>query len=218
MPQLRLVAGAERDANRCINSFPRDQDADQPIGSMDGLFMYDEAQRRNAAEKLHEYIKLKAQNKIAEKMPGIVSAMGGASLAVSFMMASMATPVAIIAAAFGITAEEAADLVVLFTDLPDDVANQVLNAFASDWCDTAAKDSEKWRNPGSGESVSPDNIIRSWSANLKADDEWVIGLYGRNRAAIIRPAQWAQRPITAWAVSAGPSHMQGTVTFGRAPH
>ena len=54
--------------------------------------------------------------------------------------------------------EESGWLGRLLTDAPSDGANQIVNCFASDWCDTNAKDSERWRDPGSGIAVSPDDI------------------------------------------------------------
>jgi hypothetical protein len=42
--------------------------------------------------------------------------------------------------------QELGELVELFSDIAEDVANQVVNTFATNWSDTAAKDSEDWRN------------------------------------------------------------------------
>ena len=46
-----------------------------------------------------------------------------------------------------------------FSDIADDVANQMVNAFASDFCDTEAKESEEWKNTVASNAVSPDNIL-----------------------------------------------------------
>ncbi|MCI0746313.1 MAG: hypothetical protein L0Y58_13000 [Verrucomicrobia subdivision 3 bacterium] len=54
---------------------------------------------------------------------------------------------------------------VLFTDAASDTANQICNAFAFDWTgwsdvyDDEAKDSDRWKEPGVGRAVSPDNIM-----------------------------------------------------------
>lgn len=53
-----------------------------------------------------------------------------------------------------------AGLVNAFSDMADDVGNQVTNAFAKDWTDTDAKDSDAWRDDtGDSNAVSPDNIL-----------------------------------------------------------
>jgi hypothetical protein len=50
-------------------------------------------------------------------------------------------------------------LIDFFSDMSDDVANQMLNSFASDWSDTPSKDSEEWRNASPANAVSPDNML-----------------------------------------------------------
>ena len=47
------------------------------------------------------------------------------------------------------------------SDIRDDVASQVVNCFASDFCSESAKDSERWKDPGDGMAVSPDDLL-SW--------------------------------------------------------
>lgn len=47
----------------------------------------------------------------------------------------------------------------LVTDAADNFGNQLANCFAADGCDTDAKDSERWRNPGYGRTVSPDDML-----------------------------------------------------------
>jgi hypothetical protein len=49
-------------------------------------------------------------------------------------------------------------IVALGTDVFDDVASQITNCFASDWCSEAAKDSHRWSEPGVGRTVSPSDI------------------------------------------------------------
>lgn len=74
------------------------------------------------------------------------------------------------------------------TDAADDTANQILNAFASDWSDTDAKDSEQWRHPGDSYAVSP--------ANLAFYD---APLYGAEMKTLLyRPARWEEVTIHVW--------------------
>ena len=45
------------------------------------------------------------------------------------------------------------------TDVADDISNQILNTFATDWADEDAKDSEKWRETVDANAVSPQNLM-----------------------------------------------------------
>jgi hypothetical protein len=213
LPNLILDSAEETDPNSCPNTLIRKPTDDKPGGVFDGLFNYDESQRQKAALKLYEYLYEEVKDKTAAKIPAIVKALGGIVLSVSAGIAYVSGPLGALAALLGISAEDASTLVDWLTDMPDDVANQVVNAFAFDWCDTAAKDSDKWKSPGTGRSVSPDNIVRSWMNSVAHSTQRAFGLYGQNRTANVRPPKWVLQPIQAWAVSPGPAGMQGIVTF-----
>lgn len=45
------------------------------------------------------------------------------------------------------------------TDAADNISNQILNTFASDWADLDAADSEKWRDASDANAVSPLNLM-----------------------------------------------------------
>jgi hypothetical protein len=45
------------------------------------------------------------------------------------------------------------------TDVADDISNQILNTFVSDWADEDAKDSNKWRETADANAVSPLNLM-----------------------------------------------------------
>ena len=45
------------------------------------------------------------------------------------------------------------------TDVADDISNQILNTFATDWADEDAKDSEQWRETVDANAVSPQNLM-----------------------------------------------------------
>ena len=107
-----------------------------------------------------------------------------------------------------------------FSDIQDDVTNQLCNAFAFDNCDpTLAKDNDDWRqNPPSATSVSPDNIIRSWMAPLSTQRGTEIhGLYGYNEQLVFRPGHYETRPSKIWAFSPGPTTVYGLVKYNDAP-
>jgi len=88
------------------------------------------------------------------------------------------------------------------TDAADDTANQMLNAFASDWCDTDAKDSDAWRQTGDANAVSP--------ANLCFFD---APLYGYCEPLIYRPARWEEVTIYKWKKVAQTGTLHGVVHY-----
>lgn len=97
-----------------------------------------------------------------------------------------------------------------FSDIADDVANQMVNAFASDWTDTAAKDSEAWRNTGAARAVSPDNIA-FWDAPA------VGGLFGYAAPAHYREARLETLPVSRWKKVITRGDLHGVVRFQGAP-
>jgi hypothetical protein len=86
------------------------------------------------------------------------------------------------------------------TDAADDTANQMLNAFASDWCETDAKDSDAWRQTGDANAVSP--------ANLCFFD---APLYGYCEPLIYRPARFEEVTIYKWKKVAQTGTLHGVV-------
>ncbi|MQA21344.1 carboxypeptidase-like regulatory domain-containing protein [Rugamonas rivuli] len=86
------------------------------------------------------------------------------------------------------------------TDAADDTANQMLNAFASDWCETDAKDSDAWRQTGDANAVSP--------ANLCFFD---APLYGYAEPLIYRPARFEEVTIYKWKKVAQTGTLHGVV-------
>jgi hypothetical protein len=88
------------------------------------------------------------------------------------------------------------------TDAADDTANQMLNAFASDWCESDAKDSDAWRQTGDANAVSP--------ANLCFFD---APLYGYAEPLIYRPARWEEVTIYKWKKVAQTGTLHGVVHF-----
>jgi hypothetical protein len=85
----------------------------------------------------------------------------------------------------------AGDLIKLFTDIGDDVANQMCNSFASDDSSTAAKDSDAWKHTTDSRAVSPDNTL-FW------DPPSAGGLYGYVVPAAFMPEGVEQGPRYVW--------------------
>lgn len=107
----------------------------------------------------------------------------------------------------------------LWTDAPDDAANQITNCFAFDWCGSEpemefdgepdAKDSERWKDPGPGigTAVSPDNLT-----------QWDLppgGVYGLTENMVLRPGEYVR--IHRWAASADTGTVNINVRFNNAP-
>lgn len=105
----------------------------------------------------------------------------------------------------------------LFTDAPDDAANQMTNCFAFDWCGSEpgmefegepdSKDSERWKNPGQGTAVSPDNLTQ-WDAPPG-------GVYGLTENMAYNPGEYFR--VHRWAASAGTGPVTVNVRFNNAP-
>lgn len=105
----------------------------------------------------------------------------------------------------------------LWTDAPDDAANQIVNCFAFDWCGSEpemefegepdAKDSQRWKNPSLGTAVSPDNLTQ-WDAPP-------AGVYGHTENMHLRPGEYVR--IHRWGASADTGTVNINVRFNNAP-
>lgn len=107
-----------------------------------------------------------------------------------------------------------APLVEGVTDIADNVANQITNAFADDDCSTAAINSHAWQAPGPALTVSPDDILNNWTApDQKASSDRIVGVYGHSAPVALRPPEWtaAAPPGSTWQISQGPARVHGTV-------
>jgi len=103
---------------------------------------------------------------------------------------------------YGIAEEQSGFWGKVFTDAPDDLANQITNTFASDWSGENdegkhSKDSDKWKNPGGGHAVSPDTIRNYWDAPSEEDGE-TQGLYGHSERLVYRPGRVEERRVHRW--------------------
>lgn len=90
----------------------------------------------------------------------------------------------------------------LFTDAPDDIANQMTNCFSRDGCDTSDKDSDRWKNPGIGRAVSPENIF-FWDAPATG------GVYGYSEPLVYRSGEYV--PAMVWKANVGVGAIAGRV-------
>ncbi|MBD2755680.1 hypothetical protein [Spirosoma validum] len=77
------------------------------------------------------------------------------------------------------------------------VSNQIANAFAFDECENLT---EHWHDPGPGESVSPDDILRFWDlqslpAGAHSDLPQATYLYGDSGLLILDTSKWESVPL-----------------------
>jgi hypothetical protein len=99
--------------------------------------------------------------------------------------------------------------------MPDDVANQLCNTFASDDSGSGSEDSDDWKNPGTGTTVSPDDILNEWAPTVEQSDEEILGVYGFNERMILRPPEFVRSPPpeSSWQISQGFAEFNGRVTL-----
>ncbi|MBI4901932.1 MAG: carboxypeptidase regulatory-like domain-containing protein, partial [Actinobacteria bacterium] len=102
----------------------------------------------------------------------------------------------------------------LFTGAPDDVANQLCNAFASDWTDLGdggSGDSDAWKSTGEANAVSPDNLMLWDSPNGSGQGQF-RSVYGHVEELFYLPGTYAQVPIYRWKLVPTKGNLTGTVT------
>lgn len=154
-------------------------------GTPDGLYVYRDDERTQAANWLHARVKTEVLENVKAKVRDKVGDLGRLNDLLAGVLNGLA-------------------------DMADDVANQMCNAFASDWCDTEAKDSDRWSAPGAGVAVSPDDTLR-W------DGPDVGGLYGYAVPAVYLPAIVERAPRYAWHFSPTKGTVHGVVRVDGAP-
>lgn len=211
-PQLyHFDAGGDYGRGMCNSFFPRMPAIDK-INSQtpDGLYFYSKEERAKAAKWLYDYEVKKVRDKLDEELPGLLASLGigvGVGLTVQKLLALLTSwNAGAVAGLLGFTPLFLEELIVLISDMPDDLANQICNAFAFDRCETTAKDDDNWKNPGVRYAVSPDNIINSWAPPTLHEDPAVLhGLYGYNQRLIPRMPEFVRNPPppSTWQISQG---------------
>lgn len=98
----------------------------------------------------------------------------------------------------------------LFTDAPDNIANQICNTFTSDWADKGSKDSDNWKNPGTANAISPDNII-FWDSPGPGNQNQFRSVYGHMEDLFFLPGTHARVPIYRWKLVKTRGTLTGTV-------
>jgi len=137
-------------------------------GGTDGLYLYPEADRRNAAESMWRNVHAMVMTK------------------------SFFDP--------------------LFDVIARGIANQLVNCFVSDGCDTEDFFLDTWKNPGDGRTVSPDNLLL-WDPPTDQDGDGVVdyGVYGHSERLVFRSGGYER--VYRWAPSEGTGTVAGVVRY-----
>lgn len=96
-------------------------------------------------------------------------------------------------------------------DAADDVANQLVNTFAFDWNSDDAKESDKWKNPGAANAVSPDDLLFWDSPDTTRNKNGFGSVYGYYEEAIYMPGGWAPVEVFKWKHVETKGKLTGTV-------
>jgi hypothetical protein len=234
-------------AGACSRTVPPDWSGDFVDGfTEDGLYTYSQDQRQTAGSWLHDELSESVYENIKGRIrgdyPAIADALDDIGRAGFIAAAGTAGAVVAVIAAFASVGAGAAlagadaafveSLIELLYDMPDDVANQICNAFAFDCVnggpgDTHCVDadgniikdidSENWSSAaGIGRAVSPDNIHMFWDAPGPALAGKLQGVYGFNRKAALCAGLF-YRPKCALVPSTGTAKLWGLVKYDGQP-
>jgi hypothetical protein len=165
-------------------------DTSNPV---DGLYFYGPKDRANAATALQKKLVDKVMENIGDFMdtvagPPLLGAFfGGATGMLISEMLALNPP--LLALILGTTTAYVDGEIQKIRDTAYHLSNQMGDTFRKD---NSAEDNESddWvKNPGTGNAVSPDDILNSWSAPHYEDDDRVAGVYGSNIVAeVLSPA------------------------------
>jgi hypothetical protein len=234
----------------CVRAVPPAWQADAVLSS-DGLYLYSETERITVANSLHQSVSDSVYGSLKSSLAGtgavgkavsdVLDDLGRAGFLAAAVEGSEALGALLTPLLPGFAVVDLAfldQLIELLFDMPDDIANQICNAFAFN-CLTgfpaagcvdsqsnrinSATDSTNWGSaPGTGLAVSPDNIHMFWdapdprssfetaaAANPSAE---IRGLYGYNVTA--QPCVGVfNRPICTLVPSTGTATLSGAVFY-----
>ena len=191
------------------------------LATIDGLYEYHVGERTDSANALHDWI--------VTTVRGVVKRRADAQLTGLARVGIGAAAAAVAGAPWGLlgatlSPADATDLVIGLTDMPEHVANGVCNAFASDTPQRV--DDQAWKQPGTGKSVSPDDILDFWDApaELSLPDPHAelftasipvrSGLWGDSEQMMLVNPRPELVPVGRLAVSPGVAEVRGIVTYG----
>ena len=164
-----------------------------PADPQDGMYFYDAASRHDAALALQERLIAKVMEKIGDFMdevagpPWIGSLVGGsAGVVISKLIGGNPIVLAIL---LGVTTAYIDTQIQILRDTARHLSNQMGATFQSD-DSHEDNDSDEWqRNPGTGNTVSPDDTIHQWASPYFESNDEVVGLYGSSqRVEVLSPS------------------------------
>lgn len=196
---------------------PRDFSETTP----EGLYFYPEAELVPAAQGFHDALVEMVQKTVESKVTDFWNALDKKvgihipPVGWGLLLVAVAGGLGPVSTLLGISVADAASVVDFVTGMPDDVANQMCNLFASDSSD---EESNAWNRPGDGRAVSPDDIVWFWDSTRSMVNPLtglpeVQGLYGENKKLVLKVPQWGTTPQCTWRLSPGTSRMRGQVRF-----
>jgi hypothetical protein len=227
----------------CIRAQAPDWTADNldPY-TVNGLYFYSEESRKSAGQTLYDNLSkqiFESLKKTLHDNGGVEKAVAGAiddigrGAFVAAAEGGVATLAPVLLEALPALVLDAVfleQLIELLYDIPDDIANQVCNAFAFDCYrgfpgDTGCVDgagtpitdvdSSNWSSaPGPGRAVSPDNIHMFWDAPGPWDAKTARGLYGYNAPAQLCVGAFS-RPQCVVVPKTGMATISGFVTYNK---
>lgn len=165
------------------------QSASDPI---DGFYFYSAASRTEAADALQKKLVETVMKNLSEVLdtisgPPLLGAFEGILTGFSISQLLALNPVAL-AIVLGVSKAYLDSEVQKIRDTATHISNQIGDIFRQD---NAALDNESddWKhNPGTGNTVSPDDILNSWSAPHYEDAASIAGVYGSNiKAEVLSP-------------------------------
>jgi hypothetical protein len=171
----------------------------------DGLYDYSEPERERAGQHMNDGLKKSARDSVAAAV-----GLGSTGSGVRNFLYNFA-PAFVLDWTKTITNLTMTDPIVAILDIQDRIANITCNLFASD----SSRDNDDWKHPGSGVSVSPDDIASWWQPNSFLSDVSCDGLFGQSVRAKFRPPTSVQRPPQRWELSKGPGAVAGRVRLNK---
>ena len=178
---------------------------------VDGLYAYHADERTASGIALHDWI--------VAKVRGVVKRRADAQLDGLTRVGIGAAAGAVAGAPWGLlgatlSPSDAEQLVEGLTDMAEQVANGVCNAFVSDT--PANTHGTDWKTPGGGLSVSPDDILNYWDSPTLTGD-LRAGLWGDSERLMLVNPRPEMVDVGRLALSPGIAHVTGLVGYRGEP-
>ncbi|RKI46077.1 hypothetical protein D7Y27_08860 [Corallococcus sp. AB004] len=206
-PELRMEGQSEATAEEVWKS--------QVHVIYDGLYRYHSGERSVAAQALYDHVVAQARSEVWSTLMKLKSDFDWLAtilrLGLATVLSFLAMPVGALAALLGIRIDRAGDLLLWLNEMPDSVANQIVNAFASDQPEKI--DDDFWKNAGEGVSVAPHDIVHLWDPPTMASERTRVGLWGNIQKMILPEPHWERRRKHVYARSNGLAEVTGVVRY-----